>query len=91
MDIAVVRLPPDFQLHRFQPLACLEQVSLRYVDCVASLGQPHVIILPGTKNTMEDLKWLRGAAWRPFAATPAGAALGYGHLRRIPDAGEPPV
>ena len=37
----------------------MEQVSLRYVDCVASLGQPHVIILPGTKNTMEDLKWLR--------------------------------
>ena len=45
----MIRLPRISNLG-FQPLACLEQVSLRYVDCVASLGQPHVIILPGTKN-----------------------------------------
>lgn len=59
VDIAVIRLPRISNFTDFNPLACLEQVSLRYVDCVASLGQPHVIILPGTKNTMEDLKWLR--------------------------------
>ena len=59
VDIAVIRLPRISNFTDFNPLACLEQVSLRYVDSVASLGQPHVIILPGTKNTMEDLKWLR--------------------------------
>ena len=38
----------------------MEGVSLRYVsDSVASLGQPDLVILPGTKNTMEDLNWLR--------------------------------
>ena len=59
VDIAVIRLPRISNFTDFNPLACLEQVSLRYVDCVASLGQPHVIILPGTKNTMDDLRWLR--------------------------------
>lgn len=59
VDIAVIRLPRISNFTDFNPLGCMEQVSLRYVDSVAGLGQPHVIILPGTKNTMEDLKWLR--------------------------------
>lgn len=32
---------------------------MRYVDGVDALHQPDMIILPGTKSTIADLKWLR--------------------------------
>ena len=43
----------------FMLLENLNGVSLRYVDRPSKLGSPDMIILPGTKNTMEDLRWMR--------------------------------
>ena len=43
----------------FNPLEYLDGVSLRYVGSVSDLGDPDLIILPGTKNTMGDLEFLR--------------------------------
>ena len=37
----------------------IDGVSLRYVQHVSELKNPDMIILPGTKNTMEDLLWMR--------------------------------
>ena len=34
-------------------------MSLRYVDHVGALGTPDMILLPGTKSTIADLRWLR--------------------------------
>ena len=34
-------------------------VSVRYVSSVQELGQPDMIFLPGSKNTMGDLRWMR--------------------------------
>lgn len=59
LDIAVVRLPRISNFTDFNALSRLPSVSLRYVSRAAELGEPDVIILPGTKNTMDDLKWLR--------------------------------
>ena len=36
-----------------------KEVSLRYVRRASDLGRPDMIILPGTKNTMGDLLWMR--------------------------------
>ncbi len=59
IDIAVVRLPRLSNFTDFNPLERLEQVTLRYVRDPRELGNPDLIILPGTKNTMDDLRWLR--------------------------------
>ena len=59
VDIAVVRLPRISNFTDFNSLARLPEVSLRYVKSAAQLGSPDVVILPGTKNTMDDLRWLR--------------------------------
>ena len=32
---------------------------MRYVDAPAELGHPDAVILPGSKNTIQDLLWLR--------------------------------
>ena len=59
VDIAVVRVPRLSNFTDFNVLDGVEGVSLRYVESVRQLGSPDLIILPGTKNTMRDLLWLR--------------------------------
>ena len=59
LDIAVIRLPRISNFTDFSPFERYENVSLRYVDRVADLHQPDMIILPGTKSTIADLRWLR--------------------------------
>lgn len=59
IDIAVIRLPRVSNFTDINPLEYSGVASIRYVNRVADLGNPDMIILPGTKNTMEDLLWLR--------------------------------
>lgn len=59
LDIAVIRLPHISNFDDFDPLKAESHVALRYVDSVAQLDQPDVVILPGTKNTIDDIDWLR--------------------------------
>lgn len=59
IDIAVIRVPRISNFTDFNPFESIPGVSLRYVKHPADLKNPDVIMLPGTKNTMEDLQWLR--------------------------------
>ncbi len=59
LDIAVIRLPRISNFTDFDALARMEPVGLRYVDHASQLKTPDLVILPGTKNTMADLVWLR--------------------------------
>lgn len=59
IDIAVIRVPRISNFTDFNALEMISGVSLRYVKSVSELKNPDMIILPGTKNTMEDLLWLR--------------------------------
>ena len=58
LDIAVIRLPRISNFTDFNALSRFEPVGLRYVERAEGLGSPDLIILPGTKNTMGDLKWM---------------------------------
>ena len=59
IDLAVIRLPRISNFTDFSPFERYSNVSLRYVDRVADLGLPDMILLPGTKSTIADLLWLR--------------------------------
>ena len=59
IDMAVIRIPRISNFTDFNPLESIQGVSLRYVKNPSELGNPDMIILPGTKNTMEDLLWMR--------------------------------
>ena len=59
IDIAVIRVPRISNFTDFNPFESIPGVSLRYVQHVSELKNPDMIILPGTKNTMEDLLWMR--------------------------------
>ena len=59
LDIAVLRLPKISNFTDFDALSREPDVSLRYVREGETLGRPDWIILPGSKNTTEDLLYLR--------------------------------
>lgn len=59
VDIAVIRFPRISNFTDFMVFESIEGVSVRYVDTPEKLHHPDMIILPGSKNTMGDLKWMR--------------------------------
>ena len=59
VDVAVIRLPRISNFTDFSPLEAHPALGVRYVQRPAELGAPDLVILPGTKSTMEDLRWLR--------------------------------
>lgn len=59
VDMAVIHLPHISNFTDFNVFEGMEGISLRYVKQAKDLGQPDLIFLPGTKNTMGDLRWLR--------------------------------
>ena len=58
-DIGVIRLPRISNFTDFNSLEALSEVTVRYISQVSEMKSPDMIIIPGTKNTMEDLLWLR--------------------------------
>ncbi|MCD4703444.1 MAG: cobyric acid synthase [Methanosarcinaceae archaeon] len=56
VEIAVIRFPRISNFTDFEPLESLARV--RYVGLDEDLGEPDAVILPGTKNTIGDLKEL---------------------------------
>ena len=59
IDVAVIRFPRISNFTDMQALSMEQDVSVRYVTKPSDLGEPDVILLPGTKNTIQDLLWLR--------------------------------
>lgn len=59
LDIVAVRFPRLSNFTDLNVLSYYEGVSVRYVDRPSALGEPDLIILPGTKNTMGDLRWIK--------------------------------
>ncbi|MBQ9045865.1 MAG: cobyric acid synthase [Oscillospiraceae bacterium] len=72
LDVAVVRLPHISNFTDFSPLEDHPAIGERYVSDVEKLGTPDLLILPGSKSTMQDLRWLHetglAAAIRSLAA-----------------------
>ena len=59
LDIAVIRLPRMANFDDFDPLRREPGVSLRYVDSPGRVGSPDLMVIPGSKTTVADLKWMR--------------------------------
>jgi len=77
LRIGVVRLPHISNYTDFDPLEQEPGVSLRYLDYRQGLDGVDLLILPGTKNTISDLLFLKETGW--FRQIQAFAGNG-GHL-----------
>ncbi len=72
LDVAVVRFPTISNFTDLDPLTIEPGVRVRFVHDRAGLGDPDLIVLPGTKATVADLGWLRARGLA--AAITAGSA-----------------
>ena len=59
IEIAVLRTPKISNFTDFDALSNESDVTVRYIRNGESIGNPDLIILPGSKNTTEDLLYLR--------------------------------
>lgn len=59
IDVAVIRFPKISNFTDMQALTLEPGVSVRYVSRCQDLGNPDLIILPGSKNTIADMNWLK--------------------------------
>ena len=63
IKIAVIRTPKISNFTDFDSLANEPDVDLYYVKKAEELGNPDLILLPGSKNTTEDLLYLKNAGY----------------------------
>lgn len=62
IDIAVIRLPRISNFTDLDVFGQYKSVSVRYVSQTSELfkfGEPDLIVIPGTKSTISDMKYLR--------------------------------
>jgi len=61
IDVAVIWLPHISNFTDVDALKTEEDVSVRFVTTKEELGNPDMLILPGTKNTIDDLTTIRNS------------------------------
>ena len=59
IDIAVIRLPHISNFTDFNIFSQVPEISVRYVSKANELEGADMIVLPGTKSTISDLRWLK--------------------------------
>ena len=74
LDVAVVRLAHMANFTDFQALTLQPGARVRYARSARELEDADLIILPGTKNTMEDLMACATGAWTGRSSAMPGAA-----------------
>ena len=90
LDVAAVRFPRIANFTDLDALAMEPGVGVRLVDSPTVLGDPDLIVLPGTKATVADLEWMRGrgldeavARTRQRGTTVLGICGGYQMLGQV--------
>lgn len=61
LNIGIIKLPYMSNFTDFNSLSLNKNVSLEFVDLDKDLDKFHLIILPGSKNTIEDIKKLKSS------------------------------
>ena len=59
IDIVIIKLSSMSNFTDFNALSRLKTINLRYVEEANDIGSPDLIILPGSKNTIQDLKIIK--------------------------------
>ena len=58
LEVVVIRLPYISNFTDFDPLKYISGISVRFINSSSELENADLIILPGSKNTLSDLRFL---------------------------------
>ena len=58
LDIAVIKLPYISNFTDFNVFDEFKEVAVRYIRSVKDMGEPDMLIIPGSKSTVADMRWL---------------------------------
>ena len=86
LRIAVIALPSFSNFTDFDSLRAEPAVDLLFCRSAEPLANADVVILPGSKQTMSDLEWLRAGWPRPGSSRPRPVRPGDRYLRRYANA-----
>jgi adenosylcobyric acid synthase len=59
IDVAVIKLPHISNFTDLDALKIEEDVSVRFIETVEEFGEPDLLVIPGSKNTIGDLMLLK--------------------------------
>ena len=59
LDICIVRLPHISNFTDFDIFEQIPEVALNYIRSADEIQEADLLILPGSKNTLSDMKWLK--------------------------------
>ena len=69
LNVQVVLLPRIANFTDFNPLELDDDINLSYIRNPGEMQEPDLLIIPGSKNTIEDLQHLRDSGWeKPLKA-----------------------
>jgi adenosylcobyric acid synthase len=78
--IAILRLPHISNFTDFDPLTRISGISAAFIEQPQGLSHFYAIIIPGSKNTCFDLRWLYESGWSEILKTYAACG---GHILGI--------
>jgi adenosylcobyric acid synthase len=76
LRVGVIALPHMANFTDFDALAVEPAVSLAFLEDPTPAGLADVLILPGSKQTLDDLTWIRDNGFAPSLATHTGMLTG---------------
>ncbi len=65
IDIAVIRFPYISNFTDLNVFDQIREVSVRYVNSPEDIKTPDMLVLPGSKNTNDDMRWLFEKGFAP--------------------------
>ncbi len=79
-SIAIIRTPHISNFTDFEPLFEISEINICYVLEPEDLSEFNCVIIPGSKSTISDLKWIEKTGWaekiKEYAKQPASHILG---------------
>ncbi|MCG2894836.1 MAG: cobyric acid synthase [Vulcanisaeta sp.] len=75
LDIALIAYPYVSNFNDIYPLILESDVTVRIVRSPQELGEPHMVVLPGSKNVIASIEWMRRTGMDKALARIRGSAV----------------
>ncbi len=76
LRVGVIAVPHMANFTDFDALAAEPSAALAFLEDPADVAMAEVLILPGSKQTLDDLQWLRDRGFEPALAAYKGQVIG---------------